>query len=145
MRRRSSWDVARSAYDRWRTFGNGASLTLSADGTTITLNGTAGQIIELANAANATVTVSATNPSGPITVNLRPDATTAGVTGQIPAGAGLQSVTLAVPATLTGNLFMLLSTAGSVTIDGPAKKGGFQFEFGSFASAFETSLPVDER
>lgn len=124
-------------YDMWRTFGVGASFTKSADGTTLTLNGVIGQIIESPGLPNATVTVSVRNPSGPITVNLRPDATTAGATGIIPAGAGLQSITLTVPATMTGNVFAQLSTAAAVSFDGPSKQGGIQIELGSFASAFE--------
>jgi hypothetical protein len=124
-------------YDRWRTFGAGASITRSADRSTITLNGTIGQIIESPDLAGATVTVSVKNPSGAITVNLRPDATTAAVTGVIAAGAGTKSVTLVIPASMTGNVFLQLATAAPVTFDGSAKQGGVQLELGSFASAFE--------
>ncbi|NII53596.1 hypothetical protein [Luteibacter sp. SG786] len=123
-------------YDRWRTFGAAASFTRAADMTTLTLNGTIGQIVE-APLAGATVTVSVSNPTGPITVNIRPDATTAGVNGVIPAGAGLQSVTLVVPGSITGNVFVQLTTSAPVSFDGWAKRGGIQLELGSFASAFD--------
>lgn len=123
-------------YDRWRTFGAAASFTRAGDMSTLTLNGTIGQIIE-APLAGATVTVSVSNSTGPITVNIRPDATTAGVNGVIPAGSGVQSVTLAVPGSITGNVFVQLTTASPVTFDGWAKRGGIQLELGSFASAFD--------
>jgi hypothetical protein len=131
-------------YDRWRTFGAAASFQLSADNTTITLNGTIGQVIETPYAGGATVTVSLSNPSGPVTINLRPDATTAAASGVIPAGAGLRSVTLAIPSAITGNLFLQLTTAAAVTFDGPAKRSGIQLEFGSFASAFETTTVAEQ-
>jgi len=124
-------------YDLWRTFGAASSFTRSADRTTITLNGTIGQIIEAPDLAGATVTVSVRNPSGAITVNLRPDATTAGVSGTITSGSGLRSVTLVIPSSLTGSVYMQLTTAAAVTFDGSAKQGGIQFEMGSFASNFE--------
>jgi len=124
-------------YDMWRTFGAAASFTKSGDGSTLTLNGTIGQVLEAPALPNATVTVSVRNPSGAITVNLRPDATTAGATGVIPAGVGVQSVTLVVPASLTGNVFLQLVTGAAVSFDGPSKQGGIQMELGSFASNFE--------
>jgi hypothetical protein len=124
-------------YDMWRTFGAAASFTRASNGSTLTLNGTIGQVIESPSLQGATVTVSLGNPSGPVTVNLRPDATTAGVSGVIPAGAGIQSITLVVPSSITGNVFVQLTTASAVTFDGPAKQGGIQLELGSFAGAFE--------
>ncbi|NID06665.1 hypothetical protein HBF26_17350 [Luteibacter jiangsuensis] len=130
-------------YDMWRTFGAAASFTRSADGSTLTLNGTIGQVLEAPALPNATVTASVRNPSGPITVNLRPDATTAGATGVIPAGSGIQSVTLAVPASLTGNVFLQLVTTAAVSFDGPSKQGGIQLELGSFASNFEKVTPAE--
>ena len=122
-------------YDRWRAFGAAALMTATAS--TISLSGTFGQVIEAPNVAGATVTVSVTNPSGPIAVSLQPSATTAGVSGVIPAGAGLQSATLVVPASLTGTVWLLLTPTGTVTIDGPAKRGGIQLELGSIATPFE--------
>ncbi|APG04967.1 hypothetical protein BJI69_14405 [Luteibacter rhizovicinus DSM 16549] len=131
-------------YDMWRTFGATASFTRASNGSTMTLNGTIGQIIEAPSLQSATVTVSLSNPSGAVTVNIRPDATTAGVSGVIPAGSGAQSVTLVVPSSITGNVFVQLTTTSAVTFDGPAKQSGIQLELGSFASAFER-LTVPER
>ncbi|SEO63143.1 hypothetical protein SAMN02800692_1501 [Luteibacter sp. UNC138MFCol5.1] len=125
-------------YDMWRTVGAGATFALSSDRTTITLTGTIAQVLETPDIANATVTVSVWNPSAPITVKLQPDGSTATTaTGTIPAGAGKQSVTLVVPSSLTSNVFMLLSTAGATSFDGPAKRRGVQLELGSFATNFE--------
>lgn len=126
-------------YDRWRALGTASSMTVGT--ATISLQGTNCQIIEAPDLANATVTVSVTNPSGPITVALQPDGRTAtSATGVIPAGVGNQKVTLAVPATLTGNVFLLLTVAGMVTIDGPSKRAGIQAECGSTATPFERRL-----
>jgi hypothetical protein len=125
-------------YDRWRALGSGSSLTIGA--ATISMQGTNCQVIESPDLAAATVTVSVSNPSGPIQVALQPDGTTASVSGTIPAGAGIQKVTLAVPSTLTGNVFLLLTVPGTVTIDGPAKRCGIQLECGSIASPFERRL-----
>jgi hypothetical protein len=123
-------------YDRWRTLGSAASVTATA--AAITINGTICQIIEAPNLAGQTVTVSVSNPSGPITVKLQPDATTAtSAVGNIPAGAGRQSVTLAVPSTLTGNVYVLLSTAASISFDGASKRAGVQLEIGSVATSFD--------
>lgn len=122
-------------YDVWRTLGSGASITFGSS--VITLNGTICQPVESPDLANATVTLSVRNPSGPITVSLQPDGTTAGVSGVIPAGTGIQKVTLVVPSTLTGNVFVLLSTTSAVTIDGASKRGGIQLELGSYASPYE--------
>jgi len=126
-------------YDRWRALGAASAITFGT--TTISLQGTNCQIMESPDVGNATVTVSVSNPSGPITVSLQPDGTTVTTaTGIIPAGAGLQKVTLPIPATLTGNVFVLLTVAGTVTIDGPAKRAGIQLELGSVASPFERRL-----
>lgn len=130
-------------YDCWRSLGSASSITVA--GATVTLSGTNCQIIEAPNLANAMVTVSVTNPSGPITVALQPDGTTATTaTGVIQAAAGLQSVTLPVPATLTGNVFVLMTTASAVTIDGPAKRGGIQVELGTIATPFEYPSIADQ-
>ncbi len=131
-------------YDRWRTFGAASSFSLSSDLTTITLNGTVGQVIEAPAAGGATVTISIANPSGPVTANIRPDATTAGVSGVIQAGAGVQSVTLVVPSSITGNVYLQLTTAAAVTFDGPAKRSGIQMELGSFAGSFDV-LPLGQQ
>jgi len=123
-------------YDRWRTLGAASSMTVVIS--TISINGTICQPVEAPDLANATVTVSVSNPSGPINVSLQPDGTTVTTAaGTIPAGAGIQSVKLVVPGTLTGNVYVLLTTAGAVTIDGPAKRAGIQVELGSNASPFE--------
>ncbi len=58
-------------YDMWRTWTATGSLALSADRSTITINGTVGTMVESPDAANAIVTVSVSNPSGPITVALQ--------------------------------------------------------------------------
>lgn len=123
-------------YDRWRALGAAVSITSTAS--TITLNGTICQVIEAPNLAGQTVTVSAWNPSAAITVKLQPDATTATTaTGVIPAGAGRQSVTLAVPATLIGNVFAIFSTAAVTTFDGSGKRGGLQIEIGAASTSFD--------
>jgi len=123
-------------YDRWRTLGAASSMTVGTS--TISLNGTICQVIEAPDLANATVTISVGNSSGAITVSLQPDATTVTTAaGTIPAGAGIRTLTLSVPATLTGNVYLLLTSAGPVTIDGPAKRAGIQIELGSNASPFE--------
>jgi hypothetical protein len=126
------------SFDRWRTFSAASSLAIASDRSTITLNGTVGQVIETPDLANATITVSVSNPTGPITVKVQPDATTATTsTGTITAGSGIRSVTLTVPATLTGHAFVLLSMSGAVTIDWSAKRGGIQVELGSVATLFD--------
>ena len=123
-------------FDRWRALG--ASVAINVSSASVSLNGTICQIIEAPNLAGQTVTVSVSNPSGPITVKLQPDATTAtSATGTITAGAGTRSVTLAVPATLTGNVYVLLTTAGSISFDAFGKRAGVQLEIGSVATSFD--------
>jgi hypothetical protein len=131
-------------YDMWRTLGAASSITFAQ--ATASLNGTVCQVIEAPALQNATVTISVSNPSAPITVKLQPDATTATTaTGAIPAGAGRQSVTLAVPATLTGNVFVLLSTAGATTFDSFGARSGIQLELGSFANTFDYPFVASEQ
>jgi hypothetical protein len=132
------------AYDGWRAFGSASSFSRAVGRSVMTLNGTIGQILETPDLAGATVTVSVTNPTGPITVNLQPDATTAGVSGTITAGSGVRSCTLVIPSSITGNVFLLLTTSGNVTFDATAKQGGIQLELGSFASQFEVRTLQEE-
>ncbi len=68
----------------------------------------------------------------------------AGISGVIPAGTGQQSVTLTVPSSITGDLYVLLTTSSAVTFDGPSKRSGVQIEFGTFATVFERRIFSDE-
>lgn len=127
-------------YDMFRTGASSASITSTTS--SITLNGTIFQVIDSPSLQNSVVTVSAKNPSGPITVNLQPDAVTStSATGVIPAGSGWRSVTLTVPGTLTGNIYALFTTSSPTTIDGSGNRGGFRIEVGSAVSQFDRRPP----
>jgi hypothetical protein len=126
----------RYSYDRWRALGAGCSVTFGAS--TISWTGTLCQAIETPNLANAVITISVSNPTAPIVVSLQPDATTiTGASGTIPAGGGIQSVKLTVPATMTGHVFVLLTAAAGVSVDGAGRRAGIQVELGSVATGFD--------
>lgn len=110
-------------YDRWKANGAGCSINVSSG--VVTLIGTIEQIVENPQIQSSTITFSVANPSTALTAYV------GGVTGTIPAGAGRQSVTLALGPGVTGNVSCRLTAAASTTFSDA------QIEIGAFASAFD--------
>lgn len=121
--------------DRWAATSGGADLTF--DGTTATLDGAVGTVIEGQSWAGQTVTFSLENPDGAVHVGISAYGSGSGsVSGTITAGSGQRYVTLVVPATATGSLVLELATTGAVDFDVRLK-----LEVGPIPTAWE---PPDE-
>jgi hypothetical protein len=119
-------------YDRWGAYVGGASYSVSNSVVTLA-SGTICQPIEAPQLSGKTVTVSVDSPSANLTVTL--GTSTVNVSGVIPAGAGRQSVTLAVPVGLGGDVQVRLSAASSVTFS------RVKLELGTVATQWENRRP----
>lgn len=123
-------------YDRWKAASSGTGVACNAG--LWTLNGSMMQTHELDTANPITgkaVTISLSDPSGPVTVQLVGTTTAAGV---IPAGSGQRSVTLTVPASSGPGIACTLTTSASTTFR------NIQMEVGSIATGFESRSLTDE-
>lgn len=97
-------------HDRWGAYNGGANYTASSGVVTI-VSGAICQNIETPGLAGVTVTVSIDSPTAAVTVHVGSGANYA--TGTIASGAGRRSLTLTVPAAVTGDVKLRLSGAAS--------------------------------
>lgn len=95
-------------HDRWGAYNGGANWSVSAGVVTLT-SGVMCQVIESPGLASSQITISVEDPSGTIAVTIGNNAGADSATGNITAGSGRRSVTLTVPATVTGDLKVRLA------------------------------------
>lgn len=100
-------------HDRWGAYNGGANWSVSAGVVTLT-SGIMCQVIESPGLAGSQITVSVEDPSGTIAVTIGNGTGSDSATGNITTGSGRRSVTLTVPAGVTGDLKVRLA-ATSVT------------------------------
>lgn len=115
-------------FDRWKAGTGGCTVSVSAGVTSLT--GPLIQVIEAPALAAVQVTISVNNPSGAIPVTIG-DGGANTASGSIPAGSGRQSVTLTVPAAVTGDVTLQLNPASATTFS------EVQVEIGAVATSFE--------
>lgn len=120
-------------YDRWGAYTGNANYSVS-NGVITIVSGAVCQPIENPRLQSQTVTVSVDTPSAAVTVTLGTAATN--VSGVITAGAGRRSVTLLVPAGLTGDLQVRFS--GAASFKEP------KLEIGTVATPYQSPVVADE-
>ena len=123
-------------FDMWKAGTGGCTLTRGADGL-ITLNGPLTQIIE-APALNGTVVFfSVEDATGPITVRVG-DGGANFVEGSFDGAVGRAGVAVTVPAAVTTDVHVRITTSGSTSFYRP------QLEQGAFFTGFEKRpIPVE--
>ncbi|WP_349370726.1 DUF2793 domain-containing protein [Salinarimonas sp.] len=119
-------------FDRWKAGAAGATLSRAWEGT-LTLTGLVEQVIESPDLRGETVTLSVSDPSGPLSVSVGAD--TVFASGTIPAGAGRRAATLQVPWEAVGDVTVRIEAASETTFR------QVQLEAGASPSAFERRPP----
>lgn len=122
-------------HDRWGAYIGGANYSVvAATGVVTIASGTICQPIEVAYFNGKTVTISVEAPSAALTVTIGDGSGSSSASGSITAGAGRRSVTLTVPATVTGALQLRLGGT-NVSFSKP------KLEVGSRATPWQEPMP----